>query len=151
MDKEDSCLSSPEGALVHFPTDLHRFIKRGRPHHGRLLWLQLLPNQNQQPCLTHGEHPSPVWGPETQRCGVGRRHQIRVRYQGHRNIQIQNWGWQWHDTQNQNPKQPLCIWIEEVPTVTPTLGAGGERQLSKAKRHKDGSRWWVLLFGMGAS
>jgi hypothetical protein len=30
--------------------------------------------------------------------------------------------------------------LKKVPPVTPTLDAGGKRQLSKAEKHKDGSR-----------
>ncbi len=128
---EDYSFSLPEGAPNHHCPNLRCSIKCSQQHLGHQVLFWFLPNWNWYPHLTlHGKGPSPVWWPETGCSGGGQGHKTRDRHQGHRNMQVQVGGWQWQDAENQNPKQSLCTWFEEMPPVTPTLGAGGKRQLS---------------------
>ncbi len=91
MGERVNCLSPSKGAPILSRTKLHHSVERSQLHQGRLLQFRLLSHWDRHTRLAlHGQRISPFQRPETWRCGGGKRHQIRVRHQGHGNIQVQN-------------------------------------------------------------
>ncbi len=149
----DTGLLLLEEAPVQGCIHVLRAFKRSQGRHSHdPIWLGFLSDWCWLPCLSlHGKRPTPVWRPQVYKDGGGGRNKTKVRHQRHWNLQVQDWRQQWQNTQNKSPKHPLLTWFEEVPPVAPTLGAGGKRQLSVAKRHTDGKQWRILHSDLGAN